>query len=64
MMMTPAQLLNSSATRYQQALSNVLKFWHVNGECKYCSQRADIKQLIEQQIVISDREVKRVLVQN
>ncbi|MBN3993906.1 MAG: hypothetical protein HWQ36_26330 [Nostoc sp. NMS2] len=43
--------------RYQTALSTLLKFWHLNGRCKYCPYRADIKQLIEQQIAIKEVRV-------
>ncbi|RCJ40671.1 hypothetical protein A6769_39615 [Nostoc punctiforme NIES-2108] len=56
-MITPAQLLNSSATRYQQALNNLLKFWHINGQCKTCPYRTNCRVLIEQQIAIKE-EVK------
>lgn len=43
-----------SAVRYQQAINDLLKFWHVNGQCKYCPMRTDIKQIIDQQIVIKE----------
>ncbi len=56
-MKTPAQILSSSATRYQQALNSLLKFWHLNGQCKYCPMRTDIKQIIEQQIKIQEVKV-------
>lgn len=64
-MITTAQTLATSATRYQAAISNVLKFWHLNGQCNYCLHRADVKQLIEQEIAISSakKEVK-TLIQN
>jgi len=62
-MITPAQLLNSSAVRYQTAINNLLKFWHLNGQCKYCSVRADVKQLMEQQIASARKkeEVKTLV---
>lgn len=56
-MISPAQLLNSSAVRYQQALKSTLEFWTVDGQCKNCPHHADIKQLIKQQI-----DIGRVLI--
>jgi hypothetical protein len=51
-MTTPAQLLNTSAVRYQKARSRTLEFWDINGRYKNCLNRADIKQLLKQQINI------------
>jgi hypothetical protein len=55
-MMTPSLLLNSSATRYQTAISKFLKHWDINRQCRYCHSLSQIKQLIEQQMDI-DRVV-------
>lgn len=58
-------IIPASATRYQTAISNVLKFWHFNGQCNYCPHRTNVKQLVEQQIAVSrtKKEVK-TLIQN
>ncbi|MEH1786479.1 MAG: hypothetical protein V7L23_13070 [Nostoc sp.] len=56
-MKTPAQLLNSSAVRYQMALNSLNKFWTMDGRCKNCLHFTDIKQLVRQQMAIG-KEVK------
>lgn len=49
--------MSNSEVLYQNAIGSLLKFWHLNGQCKYCPLRTDIKQIVDQQIVIQGVKV-------